>query len=235
MKNNFKILKTRKKGFTPTPSFLLSKSGLEGNPKKKNLVWGFTPPTFAKKVGGFTLIEMLVGITILLVAVIGPLYTAFQGVSLSLLARDQITASFLAQEGIEFVRFRIGTNKNALKVGKFLISSGTPYDLTKCSWQLNTGKSCTVDMFKTDPTAAITECNGDCPYLRYSTTTRKYDYETGGDTYETFFRRSIRVDHNNALAPDKIMEFQVESKVEWGKPGDIRSIVLKDVIRDWQP
>ena len=34
------------------------------NKKKKNLVRGFTPPTFAKKVGGFTLIEMMISLGI---------------------------------------------------------------------------------------------------------------------------------------------------------------------------
>ena len=198
-------------------------------------MWGVTPPTFVKKVGGFTLIETLVGVTILLVAIVGPLYIAFQGVSLSLLARDQITASFLAQEGLEFVRFRIGTNNNALKIGKGLISSGTSYDLTKCSWQLNAGKYCIVDTFDEIPATAITECNGDCPYLRYSTTTRRYNYDSGGDTYETFFRRSIRIKHDDTLADDEIMEFQVESKIEWGKPDNVRSLVLKEIILDWQP
>ena len=259
MKNNFKNLKKQKKGFTPTPNFLLgdikvtekrktwcgglpsytpnfslSKNSAVGNKKKKNLVggvtphnlykkvWGFTPHPFAKKVRGFTLIETLVGITILLVAVVGPLTIAYQGVSLSLIARDQITASFLAQEGIEFVRFRIGTNNNAGETGSDLISPGGVYDLSNCS-----GQYCIVNVF-TDTT---TSCAGACPYLRYSTTTNKYNYTLAGDTYETLFIRSIRIDHDGGIGDT---EFQVESKVEWGKPGDVRSLVLKEVIIDWQ-
>ena len=230
MKNNLKNFKIRKKGFIPPPNFSLSKSGAVGNRKKKNLVRGFTPPTFTK-VRGFTLIETLVGVTILLVAVVGPLYTAFQGVSLSLLARDQITASFLAQEGLEFVRFRIGTNNNLGKTGAELISHGD-YALSDCS-----GQYCIIDTFDETPATAITRCDSDalpgndCQYLRYSTTTKKYSYNTGGDTYDTFFRRSIRVDHDGGVGDT---EFQVESKIEWGKPDDVRSIVLKEVIIDWQ-
>ena len=204
MKNNFKNLKTKT--------------------QKK----GFTPHTFAK-VGGFTLIETLVGISILLVAVVGPLTIAYQGVSLSLIARDQIVASLLAQEGMEFVRFRIGTNNNLGSVGNHLIATTTPsmtaYNLSDCSWQLNPGSYCTINVF-TNTTAS---CGGTCPYLKYNSATGEYNYTAGDDT---FFRRSIRIDHNNG--PDDV-EFQVESKVEWGKPDDVRSIVLKEVIMDWQP
>ncbi len=227
MKNNFKKLKIKKNGFTLTPSFILSKNGVVGNKKKKNLVRGFAPPAFAKKVRGFTLIETLVGISILLVAIVGPLTVAFQGVSLSLLARDQIIASFLAQEGIEFVRFRIGTNNNLSKEGNLLISSGNGYNLSNCS-----GQYCIIDTFEEIPATAITACVGDCPYLRHSITTKKYDYDMTGDTYETLFRRSIRIDHGGGAGDT---EFQVESRVEWGRPGDTRSIVLKEVIIDWQP
>lgn len=225
MKNNFKNLKTKtqKKGFTPIPSFLLSKRGTLNNKKKKNLVWRFTPPAFTK-VGGFTLIETLVGISILLVSVVGPLTIAYQGVSLSLIARDQIVASLLAQEGMEFVRFRIGTNNNLGSVGNHLIATTTAYtteyNLSDCS-----GQSCTVNVF-TNTTAS---CGGTCPYLKYNSATGEYNYTAGDDT---FFRRSIRIDH--AGGPGDV-EFQVESKVEWGRPDNVRSIVLKEVIMDWQP
>ncbi|MCK5590383.1 MAG: type II secretion system protein [Candidatus Pacebacteria bacterium] len=186
---------------------------------------GFTPSTFAKKVGGFTLVETLVGISILLVAIAGPLTIAYQGVSLSLNARDQIVASLLAQEGIEFVRFRIGTNNNMGSVGSHLVATTTPpglaYSLSNC---LDPGE-CTINVFLD----VVAPCGGTCPYLKYDSGTGKYNYTSGDNT---FFRRSIRIDHAGAVDD---VEFQVESKVEWGRPNDVRSIVLKEVIMDWQP
>ena len=47
-----------------TSNFSLSKNSAVGNKKKKNLVWGFTHHPFAKKVGGFTLVEMMVSLGI---------------------------------------------------------------------------------------------------------------------------------------------------------------------------
>lgn len=185
-----------------------------------------------KQKKGFTLIETLVAIAILVTGVIGPLSIAYQGVSLSLLARDQITASFLAQEGLEFVRFRIGTNHNLGETGNGLINpvlGDNSYSLFECSWEDNGGNYCMVDPFETDPGLAIVSCGvygGVCPYLKYDSGSRKYSFS--GD--DTNFRRSVRVNYNIS-SPD---EFQVESKVEWGKPGNIHTLVLKEVIMDWQ-
>ena len=232
----------KKRGFTRTPSFVLLKSCVvgdkKGDKKKKNLVCGFTPTpksfgvTLQSK-GGFTLIETLVGITILLVSVVGPLFIAFQGVSLAYFAKDQIVASYLAQEGIEFVRFRIITNSNMGSVGKDLILSGTAYDLEDCSWQSNTGKYCIVDVFND----TVTRCDldalpgDDCQYIKYDVAAEKYEYTSGTDT---LFRRSIVINHDQTLINDDI-EFQIESKVEWGKTGDEHEVILKEVVRDWRP
>ena len=59
------------------------------------------------KKSGFTLIEALVAITILLLGVLGPLSTATRGITDGLIAKDKIVALGLAQEGIELVRAKI--------------------------------------------------------------------------------------------------------------------------------
>ncbi len=57
-----------------------------------------------KTFRGFTLIESLVAVTILTFAVIGPMVTASRVIVASQIARDQLVASYLAQEGVEYVR-----------------------------------------------------------------------------------------------------------------------------------
>jgi len=186
-----------------------------------------------KQKKGFTLIETLVAIAILITSVIGPLSIAYQGVSLSLLARDQITASFLAQEGLEFVRFRIGTNNNLGEAGNGLIDPAlgvSSYSLLECS--AYGGHYCIVDPFQTNLGLAIFSCDpysgGVCPYLKYDQGTGRYNYTTGQDTN---FRRSIIIKYDNS--DPSPTEFQVESRVDWGKPGDFHSVILKEVIMDW--
>ena len=55
-------------------------------------------------IRGFTLTETMIAITILTFAVAGPLFTASRSIIAADIARDQLTASYLAQEGIEYVR-----------------------------------------------------------------------------------------------------------------------------------
>ena len=53
---------------------------------------------------GFTLIETMVAIAILTVAIVAPISLAAKSLASAYYARDDITASFLAQEAIESVR-----------------------------------------------------------------------------------------------------------------------------------
>lgn len=53
---------------------------------------------------GFTLIETMVAVSILTLAIAGPLTTASRAIVASQIAGEQLTASYLAQEGIEYVR-----------------------------------------------------------------------------------------------------------------------------------
>lgn len=64
----------------------------------------------SSKTDGFTLIEALVAITILLLGVLGPLSVATRGITDGLIAKNQIVALGLAQEGIELVRTKVKTN-----------------------------------------------------------------------------------------------------------------------------
>ena len=57
-----------------------------------------------KKDKGFTIIETLVAITILMIAIAGPLTIAQKGFIASIYARDQVTASFLAQDMMEAIK-----------------------------------------------------------------------------------------------------------------------------------
>lgn len=53
---------------------------------------------------GFTLIEALVAISVMLLSIAGPMQIASDGIKNSMYARDQIVAFYIAQEGVEIVR-----------------------------------------------------------------------------------------------------------------------------------
>ncbi len=61
-------------------------------------------PTIDRRKKGFTLIETLVAITILLLTIVGPMTIAQKGIQNAYYATDQVTAVFLAQEAIEAIR-----------------------------------------------------------------------------------------------------------------------------------
>ncbi len=71
---------------------------------------------------GFTLIETLVAVMILATAIAGPLTLASRALNTSLIAKDQITAYYLAQDAIEYVRYARDTNR--LQGGDWLSGAG---------------------------------------------------------------------------------------------------------------
>ena len=53
---------------------------------------------------GFTLVEAMVAVTVLTLAISGAFFTANSAIIAAEIASDQLTASYLAQEGVEYVR-----------------------------------------------------------------------------------------------------------------------------------
>ena len=75
---------------------------------KKILLFSFlkrsNKKTMSKLVSGFTLVEALVAISILMIAIASPMTLAQKGLSTATLSKDQMIASFLAQDAIEAIR-----------------------------------------------------------------------------------------------------------------------------------
>lgn len=59
-----------------------------------------------KKTKAFTLVETMVAITIVTLAITAALFSSNSSLVAANIARDQLTASYLAQEGIEHVRLQ---------------------------------------------------------------------------------------------------------------------------------
>jgi Tfp pilus assembly protein PilV len=91
---------------------------------------------------GFTLIETLVAVSLLTVAIVAPISLTAQALATAYYARDQVTAFYLAQEGIEIVRSvrdhnvlqnALGTSVNLLDFNGQPLTSLSPFivDTTK--------------------------------------------------------------------------------------------------------
>ena len=59
---------------------------------------------------GFTLVETLVAISVLLLVIVGPMTIAQQGLQSSFFSQEQIAAFHLAREGVEIIRLKRDNN-----------------------------------------------------------------------------------------------------------------------------
>ena len=107
---------------------------------------------------GFTLVETLVAVAILMIAIAGPLTVAEKGLSASIYARDQLMASYLAQDAMEYIRNIVDTNQiimhetpNPDNITWLDSTADGINDLTVCTFD----DPCLVDTINDN----ITQCN----------------------------------------------------------------------------
>jgi len=173
---------------------------------------------------GFSLIEALVSVLILTAAITGPLSIAAQGFQGALVARDQITAFFLAQDAVEFVQFVRATNR--LNNYGWLSGGASGVVLTAC---VSAGGSatCYFDSMQT----AVSACSGACPAFLYDSSTRVYNYDTGVQTPQKF-TRTVKIE---TPVGGSFGEAALTVTVSWQDQGLLtRSVTVREHITDWQ-
>ncbi len=104
---------------------------------------------------GFTLVEMMVAIAILTISIVGPFIVAESSYQAAASSRDQLTASYLAQEAVEYVRSIRDNNYLAVY----------PAHATPSQWLAGLSACMTPKVCTVDPTgnAVPTTCtDGTC-------------------------------------------------------------------------
>ncbi len=164
-----------------------------------------------KYTHAFTLLETLVAISVLMMSLLGPFAIAQQSLRSAYYARDQVTAFYLAQEGIEFVR--------AVRDQNYL--SGAPW--LDGIGDACTGVPCTVDY----PNFVYAPCpQGVCPPLKVSATGGLFNHESG-DT--SAFTRSVMLTQS-PTNPDQMI---VSVTLSWRSAGVSRTFTLEERLFDW--
>ena len=161
--------------------------------------------------GGFTFIETLVAIAVLLLAVAAPLSIGSQGLTASRISKNQITALYMAQEGIEYVRYVRDTN--SLEGQEWL------QELAPCT----STDGCRIDV----PLGTIAACGGPCPPLRYQVSSGRYGYTTGWSG--TPYSRTITI-----VEEVPSQEAIVRVTVSWPDSRLTRTVTLGERIHNWQ-
>ncbi len=169
---------------------------------------------------GFTLIETLFAILILTVAIAGPMTIAARGLDAALIAKDQTTAFYLAQDAIENIRHM--RDSACLDAGVSPCPTGIWLSALK---NTATGATCVNALCTLSSISGVVgscDASGVCPLLLYDST------PTGDTVTPSIYRRSIEV-----IAGDS--EAMASTTVSWQDVGGVtRSVSVSEEIFDWQ-
>ncbi|MDD5068138.1 MAG: prepilin-type N-terminal cleavage/methylation domain-containing protein [Candidatus Pacebacteria bacterium] len=167
---------------------------------------------------GFTLVETLMAISILMIAVIVPLSIVANALQASYFARDQITAAYLAQDVIEYVRsLRDGDAITSVKTTSPQNSWASA--LTACAG----ANGCDIDTINGNV------ASWSAP-LKYDESSGFYHSSSGsGDASR--FARKVKISGN---AP----EYKVDVEVTWtgsiASNGNSKIQVSESLFNVWQ-
>lgn len=189
-----------------------------------------------KTENGFTLIETMVAVTILTLAIAGPLVTANRAIVAAQSSRDQLTASYLAQEGVEYMRaMRDNDYLSAYQAGGQDISTmawnNFLSSVSLCNATSNSAVACTYDPSNSLAPLATCSVNSCAPLNLTSLVGGALGYtQQSGGTAPRFTRTIQIVD----ASPNGATDVQIVSKVSWDFHGTPHSVSVSDHLTPWQ-
>jgi type II secretory pathway pseudopilin PulG len=163
----------------------------------KTILMKFFDFTYKKTTRGFSLVESLVAISILMFAIGGTFFVTSRGITTARLTRDQVGAFYLAQEAIEFTKNKRDTN---------IIKELTWLDgISGCLSGV-----CAIDV-TAEAGSQVTQCatHNDCSPL-YLNQNGIFNQQGTGE--KTIFTRSITL---NEIVTDQ----EAEVTVTWNEQG----------------
>lgn len=172
------------------------------------------------KSAGFTLLEMLFAVIIFSFALVSLMGIASKGVIATATARDQLTAQYLAEEGIEVARNMRDSN--------FLgYLSDTPWlnEIENCS------ETAPCDIVYSVPPKLTPTAQGEILYENESGVYRRVDDGNIGGEPTTFWRE-IYIDDAEPGMPAN--QKKLVSTVHWKQKAFDRTFTVQTYISDWQ-
>lgn len=190
---------------------------------------------------GFTLIETMAAITILLISITGPLQIASNALYAAYYARDEITAYYLAVEGEEYIK----NARDSLFIKDVFDPSSTNTDWFKyfgpCMPSVETVdfNGCYIDTtldVNTNPTQAIRACDSTCPKISYAESSGFWGYDAISGGTPTKFTRKIQITPMYASSGYQD-EARVDVTITWPSIslfGGDKSFHLTSLVSNWQ-
>ena len=176
---------------------------------------------------GFTLLETLVAIGILAVGIAGPIYMASRSLVLAENAANSLTASYLAQEGLDFIR----KHRDEAYFSDYEISGGSPGSYW--SYFMDSVATCVYPnwcgvnvhpLANGDPFTSVQKLN-----LVVKNNHELYSTEWGeGYSTTTPFTRRVQVTFDNASTYANVV-----STVTWEFKGSSYSVTQSSILTPW--
>jgi type II secretory pathway pseudopilin PulG len=160
---------------------------------------------------GFTLLEALVAVSILMVAVVAPITISQKGLSSAVYTKNYMLASYLAQDAMEYIK----NQRDFITINDENSDWDSLFIFNDCLATNDIGdKYCHIDTIDTSNSIK----SGDGGALKIDTVNGFYGYGSDVGWEETDFTRkiSIKLDPNG----DNIDEALVEITVSWGSDMD---------------
>jgi len=207
--------------------------------KEKKFERGLSSTTFSflktKSSAGFTIIETFIAITILIISIVGPFTLVMTALSVSKATKGQITAMYLAQEAIEYVRNirdeNILTGNNWLTDlnGVKMIDTGGVITYIEDPTRNCIDNKCIVN---TPVHRDVTICSGDCPSIKFNSDSKIYRHDVVGDpslTKDSVFTRTVEIEE----ITDNI-EVIITVIMEWQEGPREASFIISEHLLNWQ-
>ncbi len=213
--------------------------------KNKYQILPTFPSSSLSRSRGFTLIETLVAITVLLLAIVGPLQIAAQALFSAFYSREQITAYYLAAESIEYIK----NSRDVMFLNDVFNEDASPAEnsdwllgLAECVVQADT-VGCAVNSKEPfmsgsslNPSAIVAcETGSGCPPLRFDSTSGIWDYDSSHAPSK--FRRTVVIipqQNNGNLGEEALIEATVEWAGNVGFGGVNKRVVVKGLMTNWE-
>jgi len=177
---------------------------------------------------GFTLVEVMVAILIILVGLLGVFSATQRIISYITLSNSKLTASYLAQEGLELVRNIRDNNWLSLPASPW--DAGLDNTLVDCSPTSPVPTGCEIDY----DDLVLAEIVGTGNFLNIESASGFYGYNAIGNP--TKFKRKITIEpEEDATLPSDgnydILKVTVE--IKWNERGADHNITVKGNLHDW--
>lgn len=176
----------------------------------------------ANKSKGFSLLETVVAVAVLLMAISGPLSLAFFSLKAAALVENNTIAAYLAQEGMEFIKAYRATN--VLKVGRnnWLKDMGNSTAGSICF----SSAGCRISLNPINLKLDIKSC---------STFSCKLNLGGGFYTHEpgapTIFSRNVNLSAISGVSADE--QVAVDVIVSWSDRFGNHTFKIDEVMHNW--